>query len=196
MKNLLLTILVVAGAIAGVCYHKGISPAKLKEIARTELDKIFNGRPPKDIARSVAGGAVEFIGETASALDSVIPGMDDIEDARDSLKTLKERLKKRELAIMEENARLSPYFNEAVRAKKAYDRAVKEAERLLAQYGHTDSRVAKSHHDLAVLKDRLATANGKHRDWKSRNASRLKDVDADAEVIELRRRIIELGGRL
>ena len=51
-------------------------------------------------------------------------------------------------------------------------------------------------HDLAVLKDRLATANGKHRDWKSRNASRLKDVDADAEVIELRRRIIELGGRL
>lgn len=196
MKNLIITILVLVGAIAGVCWHKGISPEQLKETVRTEFEKIAKGRTPREMAGAAADNALAFFGETAGALDDVIPGRTDIEDVKERLVSLKERLKRREFDIMEANARLSPYLDEAVKAKRAYDSAVEKAAMLVANYGVTDSRVQKSHHDIAVLKDRLEAANSRHRQWKRENASKLADPEKDAEIVELKRMIKELGGSL
>lgn len=196
MKNLIITILVLFGAVAGVCWYKGISPDELKERVRAEFERISKGRTPKEMASAAADSALAFFGETASALDDVIPSRSGLEDAKDSLFSLRERLKRREFDIMEANARLSPYLDEAVKAKRAYDRAVEQSSSLIASYGVTDPRVQKSHHDLAVLKDRLEAANGRHRKWKRDNASRLADPEKDAQIIELKRLIKELGGDL
>ena len=111
----------------------------------------------------------------------------------DKIDELKKRLADREKAIELANAKLSPYISEAVKWKKAYDAALKNIDAVKKRFGETDAEMTAAHNELIVAKDKLETANRKHREWKEKNRARLKDPATDEEVISIKKALEELG---
>ncbi|MBR1871316.1 MAG: hypothetical protein IJ802_05770 [Kiritimatiellae bacterium] len=190
MKRLLLTIVVLGALAVCICRIKGVTFADVRAFMRNAERTILGEGESK---KTPSGFVGEFADEFAQAVEAALPGADAQEAVEEQIRELRKRLAAREEAIQLANSKLSPYITEAVRLKRAYDAAVKKIDNVKEQYGQTSAEMTVAYQNMVAVKDKLETANRKHREWKERNRSRLADPEKDPEIIEIKDALRALG---
>lgn len=197
MKKLILTLLIIAGALAAYYHRQGLSPQEVWELAKAAWEKeIARGRSGGETAQALASGAREFAAETADAVSAIIPTTDDLIDMKVKLDELRKRRVRREAELEVENAMRSPYAAEAVKRKRAFDEALAAAKKAAEAYGGADARTAKAHHALSRARVDFTRANELHRKWKAAHAAELKTPDKDEECRRLQEEIEALSQKI